>query len=82
MSSLYEDPRDQDELPEYPPHDARRAGAAAPLEQLGGSDSKGGDKGLLVKGGRREGEPIPLEIDGFAYEVRRCPSLSSSTSPS
>ncbi|GAA5909199.1 hypothetical protein JCM8208_003408 [Rhodotorula glutinis] len=73
MSATYRDAYDLDELPEYPPHggDQGGGGGTASLEQLGGPDSKGGDKTELVKGGRREGEAVPLEVDGFAYELGR-----------
>ncbi|GAA5932310.1 hypothetical protein JCM3775_001189 [Rhodotorula graminis] len=69
MPSAFHDPYDADTLPEYPPHDAGRAGTTAARR---GADSKGDDEAArLVKGGRREGEPVPLEVDGFAYELGR-----------
>ncbi|GAA6052652.1 hypothetical protein JCM3770_003912 [Rhodotorula araucariae] len=34
-------------------------------------DMKVHDAEPLVKGGRREGEPVPLDVDGFAYELGR-----------
>lgn len=71
---LYNDPYAgaMDDLPEYPLSSNDGGVRAAPRRFFGRGGAQDGeeDAAPLIKAGRREGEPIPLDIDGFAYEVR------------
>ncbi|BGP36556.1 hypothetical protein JCM10449v2_000457 [Rhodotorula kratochvilovae] len=64
----YHDPYDAvDDLPEYP-HDADGNPSHGFSSRWSGKET---DAAPLIKGGRREDEPIPLDVDGFAYELGR-----------